>query len=215
MWYHCFKSLWPSDAKWRHRSRSTLAQVMACCLASPRHYQNRCWLIIKGFHGILLRTIPLQSITITIRKMRLKIALLILFPHPHSKANLAIMGKWLMNLVKANYITTTKLTKICLFYGIWGKYRGFALTNRFHIVSHDDVIKWKHFPRYWSFLRGIRRWPVNSPHKGQWRRALMFFIWAWTNGWVTIKTPVIWDAIALIMTSLQCMTLVFPPYRFS
>ena len=32
---------------------------------------------------------------------------------------------------------------------------------------------------------GIRRSLVNSPHKGQWRGALMFsFICAWTNGWV-------------------------------
>ena len=38
----------------------------------------------------------------------------------------------------------------------------------------DDVIKWKHFPRYWPFVRGIHRLPVNSPHKGQWRRSLMF-----------------------------------------
>ena len=22
---------------------------------------------------------------------------------------------------------------------------------------HDDVIKWKHFPRYWLFVRGIHR----------------------------------------------------------
>ena len=22
---------------------------------------------------------------------------------------------------------------------------------------HDDVIKWKHFPRYWPFVRGIHR----------------------------------------------------------
>ena len=34
--------------------------------------------------------------------------------------------------------------------------------------------KWKHFPRYWPFVRGIHRSPVNSPHKGQWRGALMF-----------------------------------------
>ena len=27
-------------------------------------------------------------------------------------------------------------------------------------ISHDDVIKWKHFPRYWLFLRGIHRSPV-------------------------------------------------------
>ena len=40
--------------------------------------------------------------------------------------------------------------------------------------SHDDIIKWKHFPRYWPFVLGIHRSPVNSPHKGQWRGALMF-----------------------------------------
>ena len=40
--------------------------------------------------------------------------------------------------------------------------------------NHDDVIKWKHFPRYWPFVRGIHRSPVNSPHKGQWRGALLF-----------------------------------------
>ena len=51
--------------------------------------------------------------------------------------------------------------------------------------SHDDVIKWKHFPRYWPFVRGIHRSPVNSPHKDQWRGALMFsLICAWTTGWV-------------------------------
>ena len=52
--------------------------------------------------------------------------------------------------------------------------------------SQDDVIKWKLFPRYWPFVRGIHRSPVNSPHKGQWRRALMFdaLICARMNGWV-------------------------------
>ena len=37
----------PSDAIWRHRSGSTLAQVMACCLMAPSHYLNQCWLIIN------------------------------------------------------------------------------------------------------------------------------------------------------------------------
>ena len=50
---------------------------------------------------------------------------------------------------------------------------------------HDDVIKWKHFPRNWPFVRGIHRSPVNSPHKGQWRGALMFsLICVWINDWV-------------------------------
>ena len=52
-------------------------------------------------------------------------------------------------------------------------------------ITHDDFIKWKHFPRYWPFVRRIHGSPVNSPHKGQWRGALMFSLnWAWTNGWV-------------------------------
>ena len=42
---------------------------------------------------------------------------------------------------------------------------------------HDDIIKWKHFPRYWPFVQGIHQSPVNSPHKGQWRRALIF-LWS-------------------------------------
>ena len=43
-------------------------------------------------------------------------------------------------------------------------------------------------PRYWPFVRGIHRSPVNSPHKGQWRGALMFSLIStlnkrcWING---------------------------------
>ena len=45
---------------------------------------------------------------------------------------------------------------------------------------HDDVIKWKHFPRNWPFVR-----EMNFPHKGQWRGALMFsLIYALINDWV-------------------------------
>ena len=51
---------------------------------------------------------------------------------------------------------------------------------------YDDVIKWKHFPRYWLFVRGIHRSPVNNHHKGQWCGALMFSLIAvWVNGCVS------------------------------
>ena len=51
-----------------------------------------------------------------------------------------------------------------------------------YFFAHDDVIKCKHLRRYWPFERGIQRSPVNSPHKGQWRGALVSsFICAWRN----------------------------------
>ena len=53
------------------------------------------------------------------------------------------------------------------------------------LIVHDDVIKWKHFLRYWPFVQGIHRSPENSPNKGQWRGVLMFsLICTWINGWV-------------------------------
>ena len=53
----------------------------------------------------------------------------------------------------------------------------------------DPETRWRHqmetFPRYWPFVRGIHRSLVNSPHKGQWRGALMFsLIYARIKGWV-------------------------------
>ena len=69
-------------------------------------------------------------------------------------------------------------------------YSNVTCTQKFHnsmiqeMWTHDDVIKWRHFPRYWSFARGNHRPPVNSPHKGQWRGALTFsLICVWINGW--------------------------------
>ena len=50
---------------------------------------------------------------------------------------------------------------------------------------HDDVMKWLHY--YLPFLRGIHRWPVDSPHKGQWRGSLMF---TRTNGWANNRDTV-------------------------
>ena len=76
---------------------------------------------------------------------------------------------------------------------------------------HDDVIKWKHFPRYWPFVRGIHRPPVNSPHKGQWRGALMFtLICARINVWVNNREAgdlrrnrVHYDVIVMDLTAWQ------------
>ena len=72
-----------------------------------------------------------------------------------------------------------------------------------HFVHvHDDVMKWKHFPRYRPFVRGIHRPLVNSPDKDQQRGALIIPLFrAWINGWVNNLRLLVCDAIALIMTS--------------
>ena len=95
-------------------------------------------------------------------------------------------------------------------------------------LPHDDVIKWKHFPRYWPFVRGIHRPSVNSPHKGQWRGALVFpLICAWTKGWaidrdagdlrrhlahytVTVMLP---GAYLLSTSYVMCNTILTANYR--
>ena len=70
------------------------------------------------------------------------------------------------------------------FFQVWN-FPDFSLTAGHPEIPHDDVIKWKHFLRYWPFVRGIHLSPVNSPHKGQWRGALMFSLsCVWINGWV-------------------------------
>ena len=67
----------------------------------------------------------------------------------------------------------------------WMPYKLWFWILRQETFPHDDVIKWKHFPRNWPFVREIHRSPVNFPHKGQWRGALMFsLIYAWINDWV-------------------------------
>ena len=69
-------------------------------------------------------------------------------------------------------------------YTVWDEIT-YPFQNFNVLAFHDDVIKWKHFPRNWPFVREIHRSPVNFPHKGQWRGALMFsLIYAWINDWV-------------------------------
>ena len=70
---------------------------------------------------------------------------------------------------------------IIIIYSSHYHYCGYDICGRLNF----DVIKWKHFPRYWPFVWGIHQSLVNSPHKGQWRGALMFsLICAWINTWV-------------------------------
>ena len=55
--------------------------------------------------------------------------------------------------------------------------------------EHHEETWWRHqmetFSALLALCAGNSPVPVNSPHKGQWRGALMFtFIYAWINDWV-------------------------------
>ena len=58
------------------------------------------------------------------------------------------------------------------------------------IARFFHIVPWRchqmeTFSALLAFVWGIHRSPVNSPHKGQWRGALMFsLICVWINGWV-------------------------------
>ena len=61
-----FNSLWPNDAIWQHRSRSTLVQVMAWCLHAWRHqaitWTNVDWSSAKS-NDIHIRAISRDAST--------------------------------------------------------------------------------------------------------------------------------------------------------
>ena len=77
---------------------------------------------------------------------------------------------------------------------------GFVFLHSGHV--HDDVIKWKHFPCYSPFVRGI--------HRSSWlprTKAIDAELWCFWSApgptyEQTMETPVIWDAITPVMTPL-------------
>ena len=127
---------------------------------SPGRHQAIIWtnaeILLIGTLGTNFNEILIEIHTVSFKEMRLKMS----------------SGKWrpfclgLSVLIKFSRVETT-------------------IPILWYSLCHDDVIKLKHFPRHWPIVRGIRRSPVNSPHKGQWRGALMFsLICVWINGCV-------------------------------
>ena len=73
------------------------------------------------------------------------------------------------------------------------------------VPIHYVAIKWKHFPSYWLFWgesTGHRWIPLIKTSDAE----LWCFLWSAPEQTVeeTIEPPVIWNANALIMMSLQC-----------
>ena len=98
----------------------------------------------------------------------------------HNELNL----EWLVICIwlKENHTPSPSLTSFSTAVNLdsallkrWARFWKLQLNIRHQLMqkSHDNVIKWKHFLYYWPFVREIHQSPMNSPHKGQWRGALI------------------------------------------
>ena len=100
---------------------------------------------------------------------------------------------WLYNIIKTNpkrnvfifCIASVNKIRINL---VFVSFTWFVLQKPVPYIhtQHHDVIAWKYGPRYWRFVTGIHRSPVNSPYKrqlrGAMRRSLMYVRTnTWTN----------------------------------
>ena len=169
--YKLYNSVWSSDTVRRHRIWLALVQAMACCLTAPSHYLNQCWLMINevlwhspeiNFTGNTQDIYPryasesYSEFKITATSPRAneltlwslnKIANIVLifsntFPKLKtfkSKTNHSLFWQWLGTL-RLNQWRPSPLMHAC----------------------HEDVIKWKHFPRYWPFGEWIHNSPTHN-----------------------------------------------------
>ena len=76
-----FNKLCPTDATWWHRSGSTLAQIMACCLTVQSPFLNQCWFLSVRFRWHSNESNFTVGAPAAILYHELKIILLKLLPH--------------------------------------------------------------------------------------------------------------------------------------
>ena len=146
--------------------QSTLVQVMAWCRPTSSHYLSQCWPRSLLPHGV---TRP-QWVKI-ISGYSLK----------YISNGISCEGK------DHEFYSYILKQKCCIFW--WNSCHWLILEhplchhqNQWNL--HIDIIKWKHFLRYWPFMWGIHWSLMNSPHQGQWCGALMFsLICVWINSW--------------------------------
>ena len=105
---------------------------------------------------------------------------------------ISLYRDWILSAILSNHITTVLDQQTISQCFLRRNYNYMKFITHAHAKTtqpmiclslQDDVIKWKHFRCCWSFVRGIHRSPVNSPHRTHWRGALMLSLTCpWTNG---------------------------------
>ena len=110
----------------------------------------------------------------------------------------AIQLRTCIGPLRSTWSTLVQIMVCQYLYRCWPIISG-DLWNNTH---HNNVIKWKHFPRYWPFVRGIYR-PRWIPRTKASDAELWCFLWSANEEMIlqTVVRLVIWDAIELIMMS--------------
>ena len=78
---------------------------------------------------------------------------------------------WSLNLSHKSHIAPVPIC-ICVHVSV---IKWFIVGYWCNALWHDDAIKWKHFPRYWPFVRWIHRW---IPHTKASDAELWCFLWS-------------------------------------
>ena len=149
------------------------------------HYKDNT-VFVTEISRLVKRYLYIETVLwcLVLRSQRKDCLYQIMSIHPFLRLRVMADNIWVLALIGNLISDTFQHDDGCVCVRRW------AVFGRFVEHVHDDVIKWKHFPRYWPFMRGFHRSPVNSPHKGQWRGALMFsLICARMNGWVNNREP--------------------------
>ena len=122
----------------RHKSCSTLAQVMAWCLMAPSHYLNQCWLIISSFLRHTPKTHSAWMRTISLHQMSLKNTLVKFLSHRSEANELTHLGQ-VMHL--SLYIYMSMYICICMC-----PWTGTSFVPEGNGLSHveSQAITWMH-----------------------------------------------------------------------
>ena len=100
---------WTSDHKWWHRSGSTSAQVMACCVMTPSHYLKHSWLIINKPRSSEIYLRAISQVLLVPQPSITKISLKITNLKFHSNLPVIALTHWLLGAVRHQAITLTNV----------------------------------------------------------------------------------------------------------
>ena len=177
--------MWPSDTIWRHRSVSTLAQIMACFLTVSSHYLNQCRLIIvstfcETTHSRMSWHSTLSSFT----KSAHELNMWHVFGHYNYEITTSSRAQWVNEIVIAVggcvvFRTYFKTHNFENWESVWMKIlevvtwqvgvllntsrreqNGWHFTeNIFNCISwlRNFVFRFKNFPHVWSYV-SFSRW---------------------------------------------------------